>query len=289
MHILENDIDICIDGIYKYKVVDNVIDYKYDDFDKWVVKTNNTNDESNTNYYLIIDCIFHEAFGHWVYESAIYLLLYIKLKKIYANIKLHLKCYKQYKLLFCEFFNISADDIVLELDHNNRCIFPLPISSLNNKSISDDYKYQVDAFISHIQASLHNNDKPINILLLPRQTKENCIGNNRFYNIDDISQHILKDANNMVLHTDNIKTLKEQINIVNISKNLIVTGGSPFLVNGILCKNANIIMLDDVTIRQNPDYIKMQYIHNKILDINKINIIPNKNAFTYRDIHQFLI
>ena len=144
----------------------------------------------------------------------------------------------------CEHFKIDSDDVVLELSPNNTCIFPLPISSLNTHTISDDYKKQLNAFCNYIRSSASNGgDKTVSILLMPRQTKENFVGNNRVYNTEDISSKVTEMPDSVILNTDNIKSLQEQIDLVNSSKNIILTGGAAYFFNGMISNSANITCL----------------------------------------------
>ena len=101
----------------KYNIffVNNVIKYNIEHFNTWNINTNIYNNNDSNNYYLIIDTTIDDAFGHWVFESAIYLQLFIELKKTYPNIKIHLKRPKKYKKIFIEYFNINTNDIVYNL------------------------------------------------------------------------------------------------------------------------------------------------------------------------------
>lgn len=74
--------------------------YSYINFDTFKITYNNINNINNIQYYLIIDTKDYDAFGHWVFESAIYIPFYIKLKEIYPNIKIHLKSKKKFKDIF---------------------------------------------------------------------------------------------------------------------------------------------------------------------------------------------
>jgi len=281
--------DVYTLSIYKYKIVNNVIKYSYQDFDKWVIDTHNSSTEGRP-YFLIIDTLYHEAFGHWVYESAIYLLLFLELKLKYPTIKLHLQGHKEYKRLFCEHFGISKNDIVLTLPSNNICIFPLPITAHSKRTICDDYMAQVDAFCKHIQSSISTIQvKHINTLLMPRQKKENYAGNDREYNIEDISKSIKDEPSTMILNTDTIKTLQEQIELVSSSKNIVLTGGAPYFVNGIISENANIVVLGashhTAHIRE---YVKIKYIDYIIQLRNTVINIAHSDAFIYSDIKEYL-
>jgi hypothetical protein len=64
------------------------------------------------------------------------------------------------------------------------------------------------------------------------------------------------------------------------------------MVNGLFCKNSNIIVLDDFYIvDQMPKYIKLKYIHEKICEKNNVVFIKNinNNIFNYNDVIKFLI
>jgi len=292
MIIYEKDTeDVQTLSIYKYKIVNNVLGYLYEDFDKWVIDIEqNIENSSVIHYYLIIDTQINDAFHHWIYESAIYLLLFIELKNLYPTIKLHLKTKRGFKNIICEYFGISSDDIVLELRHNNICIFPLPISAHNKKTICTDYINQVDVFCKFIQSNRGITEKKhINTLLMPRQNKENFPGNDRLYNVEDIANNIIQGGDNIILNTDSIKDFKEQIRIVNSSKNIILTGGSAYFVNGMISNDANIIVLDwDIHDDHITHYPKVKYINYLVQLRNTIIPIPNMSTFKYNDIKEYL-
>jgi len=278
-------------SIYKYKVVANVKDYSYIDYDKWLININyDDNKEYDTHHYLVIDTLHNDAFIHWVYESAIYLLLFIQLRQLYPKIKLHLQCHKEYKRMFYEHFGIDNMDVTLELKPNNVCIFPLPITALNKNTIYSDYIAQVDAFCSYIWSSVPTNvNKNISILLMPRQTRENYVGNDKSYNIEDLYSNLDKLPNTVVLNTDNIKNLQEQIEIVSSSKNIILHGGSAYFFNGMICKNVNLIVLDAVRhLGHIREYIKMRYMDYIVQTRNTINNISNTDNFRYDDIKEYI-
>jgi len=278
-------------SIYKYRIVANVIDYSYIDYNKWLINTTNSDIKAeDTNHYLIIDTLYNDAFIHWAYESAIYLLLFKELKQLYPKIRLHLKTQKQYKRMMCEHFKIDSDDVVLELSPNNTCIFPLPISSLNTHTICDDYKEQLNAFCNYIRSSASNGgDKTVRILLMPRQTKENFVGNNRVYNTEDISIKVAEMPDSVILNTDNIKSLQEQIDLVNSSKNIILTAGSAYFFNGMISNSANITVLGATHHEQQiRRYIKMAYSDSIVRMRNTVNNVSNSKSFLYDNIKGYL-
>ena len=123
---------------------------------------------------------------------------------------------------------------------------------------------------------------------MPRQRKENYKHNDRCYHTLDIENFIQK-SNGVLLHTDEIVVLKDQIIPLHRSKNVILTGGSPYFVNGLFCQDTNLVVLDDFMVHQMKGYIKLQYIHDKISEKNKVCMVHNKNnTFSYDDIKAYL-
>jgi len=269
---------VMINDIYKLFIVENVVHYSMVDFNSHHIETCEKK-EGPSEYYFVIDLVFHDAFAHWVYESAIYLPIFTKLKEIYPTIKIVLKEKKQFKSLFLKFFNIMETDIVYDMHSNNVCLFPSPISALNdNHNLTDVYKQIIVQFItnfsqSRIEPCLYD------YIILPRQTKENYKNNDRTYDMN-----VLYDAVTSIttkynsLHTDTIIDLKDQIAAIQSASCVILTDGSPFLVNNMFCNHQKLIVLDTVTVYQSSFLFKQQYI---IETISKIN----NNTYTYIPIH----
>lgn len=287
-----NEINL-IKSIYNYITIINVKEVSYEfntNHSQWnLIKYNNITQQNNLlNYYLFIDTKYDDAFAHWVLESAIYLPLFNELKKIYPKLKLCLKNSRTYKKMFCNYFKINDSDIIYNCYSNintfNMSLFPLPISCCNVTTLNNEWEKQVDYFFSIISKNSLEQTKINNVLFLPRQTKENFSENDRIYDVSDI----LNKVDN-ILNTDDILYLEDQIKLVNSSLNVILTGGSPFLINGLLCYNSNIIVIDNMTEHQSKTYKKFKYITDKICKNNKVHFISNKKKFIYEDIVQFLV
>ena len=287
--ITDNENDVVNEDIYSYKIIKNVVKVT-PSFNKWTMETNQIYPYHDSSYYFIIDTLLHDAFAHWVFESAIYLPLLLLLKeKYYPNLKLYISGKKIYKSLFFDFFQIKETDVTCEFNLENSCIFPIPISSLNIKSITESYVKQVERFINLLYSNTVSSSKTINTIFLPRQTKEVYLPNNRVYNTTNISEIISLDEKNYILNTDDIKKIKDQIILVNSIKNVILMGVSSYFVNGIFCQDSKIIILDDFS-SQTEEFVKLKYIHEKICKNNKVFIIPNnnQNCFFYNDIKDYL-
>lgn len=285
-----NNIDILTEEIYQYTTFENVIKVE-NQLNKWIIEVDKNIKSSNISYYLIIDTLYHDAFFHWVAECAIYLPFFIRLKNKYPTLKLYLKEFKNFKKLFCDYFDIKQHDIVYNLDNSNVCIFPMPISALNIVELNENWKLHVDYFIWKLTSKYIDNQKNIQSIFLPRQSKENYKNNDRRYNTIDISNNIEKSNNSVILNTDDIIDLNEQIKLVNSSSNVILTAGSAYFVNGLFCKNSHIILLDDsFNMPQINGYMKLKHIHNTICENNKVFFIPkhNGNVFYYNDITNYL-
>jgi hypothetical protein len=269
---------VMIDDIYKIFIIENVIHYSLIDFNTHRIEVCEKKEEPLI-YYFVIDLTYHDAFGHWVHESAIYLPIFKKLKELYPMIKILLKEKKQFKSLFLKFFDIMETDVVYDMQPNNICLFPSPISALNDTHImTDNYKQIITKFITifsknRIEPQLYD------YVILPRQVKENYKNNDRTYNMS-----VIYDAINSIttkyniLHTDTIIDLNDQIVGIRSAPNVIITDGSPFLVNNMFCNNQTLFIIDTITMKQSSSYYKLNY-------IREITCKINNNKYIYLPTH----
>lgn len=241
-------------------VLKNVKSITYTNYDTFTIEYNQVDNESETTY-LAIDTHAHDAFAHWVYESAIYLPT--------LNI-LYLSSPRKYKELFCKFFGITK--VVYELPLVNTCIKPI-LHSLNIQTCDQEYKDLVDNLFVKFNFTY---EPKYEYVIMPRQTKENYKGNDRKVDLAKIIAY-LPDA--YILNTDLIEDLHEQIKIVNSGKTIILTDGSPFLVNGMFINDRNIIVIQNFTIEQASSYPKIKYIIDKISKKNRITYFYNEDHY----------
>ena len=243
----------------------NVISWKplYEGF-TWSVETNqHIMDMSNPpQYYLIIDFVFNEAFAHWVFESAIFLIHWKKLREQYPNIILVLSSEKVYKKLFLEYLEISPYTFDTSLQPNNICLFP-PVFALNDLNID------IAMFSSMVKEFSFlfrkNAKKTIPILQMPRQKRENYVPNDRTISFNDIQGQIL--------NTDDIVKLQDQIDIVSSSQNIILTYGSALFVNGMFTSDSNIIVLGNL--KQHDVFPTMKCLMDNVLNYNTVHFIDS--------------
>jgi hypothetical protein len=261
---------ITIDTVYKLFTIENITGYDIFDYHTLRITVDSSACETRS-YYFVIDTMFHDTFSHWVYESAIYLPIFKTLKTQYKNLKILLKEKKAYKTLFLNYFQIDPADITYELDPNNFCIFPSPITGLISQApITENYKVIFTRFVQIFHSYEFKQTR--DYVFLPRQTKENYANDDRVYDVNFIYQ-FLETKNKYILNTEFITDLKDQIEHVRSAPKVILTDGSAFLVNNMFCKNQTIhIIIDDLTQNQKRYYPKIKYVIEFISAFNN-NVI----------------
>lgn len=257
---------------FKIYSVRNPRSYVHVSFNSWVIETCNpeTSNSCPINIYFAAETLYNDAFSHWVFETAIYLPLFKKLKVQYPDLKLYLKNMRQYKILFCKYFGIEPEDIVYTFDTSlqSKCYFPSPISALNDTCLNPKY---VDYLNRFMDCFLDAENKEIySVNIMPRQIKENYKGNDRSISFDVIIELTNTISNRIITMTDSIDNLQSQIDVVRCSKVNVFTDGSPFLVNGMFSHNKHIIVSGQMcTDSQSINYLKLRYIRQKIINQNK--------------------
>lgn len=263
----------------------NVSDYKFEHCIPKVTlnvcddNDTNINDMNNIDYYYIFDNPGQDAFCHWVYESFIFYPVFLSLVEKYNNIKILTKNKKKYVSNFFTLFNIKNEICYEVKNTNNICFLSLPIISLNDNNINVDYftKY-LKLFIANLNLIIMKNIFEINVLLCPRNTKDNYVGNDRIIKgIDDIENNVVGNGG-CVLNTYNINNLMIQFTLVNSCKTIILDYGSSFFINCIFISGRNIILLDNYNYydKQVKHFKAMKILYDEINNKNKINLVKAK-------------
>jgi hypothetical protein len=155
--------------------------------------------------------------------------------------------------------------------------------------IRDDYKLYASIFIEKLTVSMNSTEKTNQFIILPRQSQQNSTApsGSRVNDCHDIIKNI---QNAVILNTDNVTSLYQQIQLVASSKNIIVSDGSAFLFNGLLSSNSTIIVLGDIVISQANDHPKMMFFmdfikkNNHVVFITYIHGNFNNCSFLYKDL-----
>jgi hypothetical protein len=292
--------------IYKVYSIKNVKSYTHSDLTVWSVETTPISDPGVQNMYFAFDTIYENAFGHWVFECAIYLPLYKLLRARIPNLKLYLKSAKTYKTLFCKYFDIHKDDVVYEFDvaHQSVCYFPSPISALNVPCLHTDYVKHLDLFWDNFRLFNARNHHEVDlnvcghtgidaveshvVTVLPRQKKENYNSNDREVPFNKIIEYVTTIPDHVLLHTDAVEDLQHQIEVLRKSKIIVLTDGAAFHVNGMFCYNKNIIVSGPLFSKtQGCTFHKSGYIIEKIIRQNKSVLFISEEDSACKQIELF--
>lgn len=272
-------------GDYFINKYDNVSTYKFTHCVPSVdINVNLVDSDGQLNVYYIFDAPGGDAFAHWVYESFITYPIFLELKKIYPNIKIITSNKKKYVKLFFRLFDDDTE-IVYDINNNNICFFP-PILSLNDNLIDVNlFNDLIDKYIRKIN-SLIVTECSNNIILLPRNKKDNYLLNDREADLYNMNDYII-DNNGTILNTYEINNLNIQFNIVNSFKNIILDYGSSFFVNAMFLNGRNVLVIDSFNHSPQIDaFVSMKLLYNKIRDRNNVSLLKNP---TFEDVIKKII
>lgn len=79
-----------IDDVYKLFLVENVVCFSFINYNTHHIEVSDMS-ATEVSYYFVL---YHDAFAHWVYESAIYLPIVKRLKERYPPMLMEKKCTK---------------------------------------------------------------------------------------------------------------------------------------------------------------------------------------------------
>jgi hypothetical protein len=248
--------------------------------------------DDETNIFFLFEMPFHEAFAHWVFESAIFLpfvQVFINLQNVKKKyILVNKNNERKYKNLFFNLFDIKDENIYYtdnidtytsnisykNIPKNNICIicrnFCMNQNNITEQCI-EKYTFLLEQFYDIIMKDDDNISKEIDHLFLPRSKTEN-------YGPNDWRQYEYHKIYNMLTYkeyveydTINTNDFKEQIKLLQKSKNIYTNFGSSFLVNGFFSSNSNIYVINKIE-----THIR-DYIMNRII----VSIIEKKNRIIY--------
>jgi len=229
-------------------------------------------DSQSTSDIFIIYTGMIPALGHWIYESFIYIFMYICMKESNTSLKLFVGPYTNYKCIFCKHIGINTNDILYEYPSSGaNCFFPYPSLSLTQRSVNETHRSYIRALFMYF-SSLHMPKVcTYTYTILPRQINFNYEFNNKKIPYNTIIPYIKKRGNLFtVLNTDELYDLSYQLNIIQSSKNIIVPDGSAFLLNGMFSRNSTLYVVGRLcTVEQGMLFPQIQYIYDQIIETNK--------------------
>ncbi len=250
-------------------------------------------DENNLQILFLFETPFHEAFGHWVFECAVF-LPFVQNFTNYTNfsILVNKNSERKYKKSFFKLFNINdkniqyidnADINTTNISYKNipknniaivcrNFILNQVPNSLNNDLI-ETYKFLIDNFRKIILSDI-DCEKKIENLVLPRSNLENYLPNDRQINYNSLYT-LLKNKEYIMYDTQKTDNFIEQVLLIQKSKNIYIYWGSTYLVNGFFSKNSNIYMAMNNNNYNSYDIIQplFKVLKNRIEENNAIFLV----------------
>jgi len=240
-----NEPTYALDDYYIYEL-DNVVDVGVQPRNNygWDVSFHPYVQGEIEQVYFCIDGIYHETWPHWVTESAILLVLYDKIKEMYPNVKLFSFGKKHFKNAMYASFSIPVENVVYTIDaKRNRFVFPKYISLADHRNPFLYLKHMKN-FFNYIVSRCPTKQKDIEILYLPRGSKENSKGTERQIPVQSGLIDFLSNTPGVkILYTDETTNMIEQWDIVRRAKIIILNEGGNHGVNGFFAENSKIIVL----------------------------------------------
>jgi hypothetical protein len=274
-----------------FAVVHDVLSYEHCNFNSWkimalspgYVSGTESLRSSSSQIYIAIDTVHHDAFGHWFFESAIWLPKVKAILDDYPHSKIYSMGSRGYKTQILEYFGIPSDRVVTAFsEKDNVCIFMNPCTSINDLTEHDKFKEMLVEFSGQFHQTKLK--KEINYLLMPRQKKGNYKANDREVDTDDLETYFMGIKDSKIFSTENSKTFRDQVKTVQSSRTLLVADGSAFLVNAFLTKNSVVIVLGDALVpNQRRVQEKLRIICEHIEHNNAIMYVHNSNNIFTRD------
>jgi hypothetical protein len=228
---------------------------------------NTERSSSPKHIYFLIDSPSHMAVGHWFFESAIFVPYLKEIQERFPTIIIHLLEKKNYKLLLLNYFGYSTNISYDSLEEDNICIIPSPVQSVHLSEYYELFKNNVEKLYTFCNFPIL--EKDCDILIMPRQTKENFKGNDRNYDAQFKRLHE-KMPDSKALHTDSIENFIDQVIQVRKSKKIYLSDGSAFLLNGFIAFQSEIYVVDRITITQAQRFKRYRFLLECIQRTNKV-------------------
>jgi len=219
--------------------------------------------EQPERFLMLIEIRYHQAFSHWVFESAVFLREFKTLKLVYPELKIlvNKNPHRSYKKLFFDLFGILESDIILidnieddSIDYtnippNSACII---MENLTHNNIAADVERTrklYNQFYDDIQCIMNYpilpKFKKIKNLWLPRNTTENYAANDRNPDYSKVKE-LLSSKSHVVYNTILTKDFSEQIKLLTDSEEIYLDLGGSLYVNGFFCINSVINVIGGI-------------------------------------------
>lgn len=280
----EMNSEIFVQGPYKHKgflFVEDVVDFEVVDYET-ISLTASTNKilsddlikHLNKPIYLLADTSDTINFGHFFYESFIFLSDYLKYNKIYNEVIIITKKITQFKIKIFNYYGFKFSDSIN--DQNNYFgVFPLLTSCINNK-FSYRYSEILERFYYEINNDIYAfSHKDISVLMFPRHKKvDNTPTLERDVETEELENFISTIPGSLIINSESSLDWGREIEAVRRSVIIILTEGSSYSVLAFHARNSKIIVLGSRNwYLQTKRFDKLQMQHNLIKKTNEVYFI----------------
>ena len=229
------------DNVHAIQIIDRP-DYS------WDIEYSELCTQDSKQVYFYVEQNFSEAFMHWMYESALHLVLFKKLQVAYPNIQIICPVLKRFKRIVFTALNISNDCIVDKINNtNNRVIFPRAISMADHSNIPL-FKAYINRFKRELTLTLTPKQKDIDVLFIPRGSRDNFAANDRTIPIQpELIRYLNYFKNTRICYADTeFDNFTDQIEYIRRASVILLTDGSSHGVNSYFAENSKIIVIGDL-------------------------------------------
>ena len=227
--------------------------------------------ESRT-LYCCMDSQHSSNFGHFFWESFVFLKEYRRLIRNFPRIIFLLGTRQRFKSKILDSYGFKyAYEIT---DKNNVVAFMPPITSLVTNKYTHYYSKLIDQFHFEIQLNAPSSlDKDILICYFPRhKTLDNTFyeGQNRSYDTTELAEFLNMRPDCVVFDTESSESWEQEISLVRRSKILIFHDGSSAAVLGFHAKDSVLIALsNNVMVPSMRRFDKVYCIQQKMSSFNE--------------------
>jgi hypothetical protein len=270
--------------------LENVGSYSYNDFTSIEVITvtkpqsisiNSILHDSTKDLYCVMDSPHSHNFGHFFWESFVFLPYFKRLLSRFPNIIFITGDEKRFKDKILQSYGFRFASKIRSL--NNIVAFMPPITALVTNKYTSVYCKALDEFHYEIQRDrVPFEEKDIQVSYFPRHKAiDNTLyeGQNRNFYVPQIADFVKSRADCVLFDTEHSSCWEKEIDCVRRSKFMICHDGASVSVLGFHAHQTTIIALsDNVSIPSLRRFDKAAYLANKIASINEFFYVSAPNS-----------
>ncbi len=245
----------------------------------------------NRQLYIVLDTYSGINFGHFVWESLIFLKNLKRIHKKYPNVIFVFKNLTSFKTKILTYYGFKfSTEITSKL--NFLGFFPYITALISNK-----YAYQYSELLDGFYNELHRDnsfyEKYLDIVYFHRHQKKdntNFENMNRLSDVSEIENYVVSQKNSILCKSEDSDDWASEIDLVKRCRWLIVPDGSAYAVLGFHAFNSIIIVLgSEMSLSGMRRFEKVKYLNKKIKEKNEVYFVKGNNLnFTLKHLEPIL-